>query len=250
MKQNIYVLASILFIISGCRRHVDPPGGDHGPTPDSKLRLNSTSEFMYVYDSQGRLSKSLYSNSLPAGMEYVYTDKTITGKDVGTDGKPYFDRIVYTLGSNGLAVSDKYVLGDNSTAQITNYTYNTDRQLVEEIAGEEGKAPVSRTVYYYNKGNRDSLKTFSLKDGKLLTFIRFEYYTDKPAVLTYENNGITYLGASNANLLKKYVQINPGDTTTMDISYVLDAQNRPVKGHFVQNGLALSDEIYTYIELP
>lgn len=248
MKQ-IYVLAAILFLITGCRRHVDRPGG-HEPNPASKVRITSSGGFTYTYDSKGRLFQSFYPNSSQARIEYTYTDKTVTGTEFGEDGRSFGPRIIYTLGDNGLASSDKFFLAGHSDSTITSYAYNTDRQLVEELAAEGDKAPVSRTIHYFSKGNEDSLKSFSLSNGKLLKYMRFGYYTDKPNSLSYENSGISYLGASNANLLKSYFRIELGDTTTTDITYEFDAQKRPSKSHIIEDGRPLSDVLYTFIELP
>jgi len=251
--RQICVLSAILFLLFSCGKHNDKPGNPGNipdPTPTAKLRIKSSSGFTYAYDSLGRLTKSFYSNSFPARTEYTYTETTVTGTDFGTNGTSYGERIIYTIGSDGLATSEKYILPAGEPPIITAYTYNTDRQLVEEIANEEGKAPVSRTIHYYNKGNRDSLKSFSLSNGKLLSYIRFEYYTDKPNLLGYENNGISYMGASSVNLLKKYVRIELGDTTTTEMTYEFDAQKRPATSHVIQNGAPLSDVTYTYIETP
>jgi hypothetical protein len=248
MKQ-VLLPALISCLLFSCGKHNDKPdnpGGTPGPTPTAVLRIKSSNGFNYTYDGQGRLSQSFYSNSIPARMEYTYTETTVTGTDFGTDGKPFGERIKYTIGPNGLATGDKYIVGANSTSLITTYTYNTERQLVEEIAGEEGKTPTVRTIHYYSKGNRDSIKSFSLLNDKLLTYMRFEYYTDKPNLLSYENNGISYLGASSVNLMKKYVLIEPGDTTVAEFTYEFDAQKRPARSHMIQNGVPFSDATYTY----
>ena len=248
MKQ-VLLFAFIFCVLFSCGKHNDKPGNPGNtpdPAPTGNLRIKSSSGFTYAYDSLGRLTKSFYSNSFPARTEYRYTETTVTGTDFGTNGTSFGERIIYTIGANGLATSEKYIVSGGSAPIITAYTYNTDRQLVEEIANEEGKAPVSRTINYFNKGNRDSIKSFSISNGKLLSYIRFEYYTDKPNLLGYENNGISYLGASSVNLLKKYVSIGLGDTTVTEFTYEFDAQKRPAKSHMLQNGAPFSDVIYTY----
>jgi len=246
--KKVLVPALISCLLFACGKHNDKPGNPGGttdPTPTAQLRVKSSDGFTYVYDSLGRLSKYLYSNSLPARTEYTYTATTVTGTDFATNGNAYGGGVIYTIGSNGLATSDK-LIASLMTPVITTYTYNAERQLVEEIANEEGKAPSVRTIHYYSRGNMDSVKSFSLSTGTMLTYIRFEYYTDQPNLLSQENYGISYLGASNANLLKKYVQIEPGDTTVMEFTYDFDAQKRPVTSHQVRNGAPFGDVTYTY----
>jgi hypothetical protein len=105
-------------------------------------------------------------------------------------------------------------------------------------------------INYYSNGNEDSSRLFSAETGQLVELTTYEYYTDKPNWLDQVYNGISYVGKGNANLLKKMVETQPGDTTVIEYSYEFDADNRPVKRHALLNGAPWGADIdYTWVTI-
>ena len=244
----------LFFLLFSCRKyhdHPDKPGNAPEPPPPPKLRLKTIGANTYEYDSLGRISKVLYGNAFVASTNYTYTKTSVTAIDIDKEGIPRTSNVTtYNLASNGLATDYRNIIDQGLPVQILNFTFNTERQLVEQVGGDEGKAPTLRTVYYYGKGNMDSSKTYVLPDNKLVQQERFEYYTDRKNTLTNEVNGISWLGAGNVNLLKKQTRINFAATTAIEYTYEFDGQGRAVKSHVLTGGSPFSDLSYTYVEIP
>ena len=248
MKQVLlYCMAFCLLI--GCSKHHDKPaapGNDPDPAPAKPLRIKSINGNTFNYDSLGRLIRSFYSNSITARTEYTYTRDSMIGRDYDRQGNLHGGSQVFYFGSDGLATREKYIIDNSITPLILTFTYNSQHQLIGQIVGEEGKAPTTRSTYYYSKGNMDSSKTYSIPDNTLLSYERFEYYTDKPNLLSNEHNGISFVGVGNANLAKKEVRVNSGATTTTEYTYEFDSGQRPAKSHTNVDGASWTDLTYTW----
>jgi hypothetical protein len=248
MKQ-VFLPVVFFCLLSGCGKHNDKPdnpGAQPGSIPPINVRIKSINNNTYSYDSLGRLSQAFYSNSVVARTDYTYTKTVVTGTDFDRQGKVHPGSVVYTIGPDGLATQEKYIFDPGAPALVLGFTFNADRQLVEQIAGDEGQAPTMRTVYYYRQFNLDSLKTYSLPDNKLVSYERFEYYTDKYNTIGFESNGVSFLGAGSANLLKKDIRVDYPTTTVTEYTYQFDDRNRTIQSHKVVDGASVSDLAYTY----
>jgi len=246
MKQLLLYGAALCLLIS-CGKHNDKPAGPNDPDPSpARLRIKSINGNTYGYDSLGRLVRSSYSNSLTVRTEYTYTKDSVIGSDYNLQGDRVGSGTVYYLGGDGLATSGKYIFNPSIAPILLSFKYNGDRQLIEQAVGEDGKDPANHTLYYYSKGNLDSAKTISIPDNRLLQLERYEYYTDQPNLLNNESNGIAFVGAGSANLVKKEVQVNTGATTTIEYTYEFDTQKRPVKRHITVDGAPWADLTYTW----
>jgi hypothetical protein len=248
MKQ-VFLPVVFVCLLSGCGKHNDRPGDpgtQPGPIPPINVRIKSINNNTYSYDSLGRLTQAFYSNSIVARTDYTYTKTAVTGTDFDREGKVHPGNVVYTMGPDGLATQEKYIFDPGAPALLLGFTFNSDRQLVEQTAGNEGEAPDMRTVYYYSQFNLDSLKTYSLPDNKLVSYERFEYYKDKFNTLGFESNGVSFLGAGSAHLVKKEVRVNYAATTVIEYTYEFDAQNRAVKSHHIVDGAPFSDQTIAY----
>jgi len=248
MKQ-VFLPVVFVCLLSGCGKHNDKPG-DPGtqpsPIPPINVRLKSINFNTYTYDSLGRLSQAFYSNSIVARTDYTYTKTTVTGTDFDRAGKIHPGGAVYTIGPDGLATREKYIFDPGVPALLLSFTFNAKRQLVEQVAGAEGEAPGTRVLYYYHQFNLDSLKLYSLPDNKLISYERFEYYTDKYNTIGYESYGVSFLGAGSANLLKKDIRVDYPTTTVTEYTYQFDDRNRAIASHKVVDGASVSDLAYTY----
>jgi hypothetical protein len=120
-----------------------------------------------------------------------------------------------------------------------------ERQTVHEI----GETTDLLTIRYYSKGNIDSAKTIDVLDNEVGEIVRFDYYTDKHNYLGSEHNGISMLGVSSANLIKKEVQEYPGSNVSTRIlvyTYEYDEKDRPVTRHMTLDGVPQPDLSYTW----
>ena len=248
MTKQLLLCCVALCLLISCSKYNDKPAdpNDPDPAPSAHPRIKSINGNTYAYDSLGRLVRSFYSNSLTARTEYTYTKDSLVGNDFDLQGNRVGSAAVYYLGSDGLATSEKYIIGPSIAPIVLSFKYNGDRQLIEQTVGEEGKAPTNRTVYYYSKGNLDSSKAISIPDNKVLQVERFEYYTDQPNLLNNESNGIAFVGIGSANLVKKEVQVNTGATTNIELTYEFDTQKRPVRRHITIDGTPWTDLTYTW----
>jgi len=251
MKQ-VFLPVIFFCLLSGCGKHNDKPG-DPGnrpdPIPPPDVRIRSINNDTYSYDSLGRLSQALYSNSIVVRTDYAYTNTAVIATDFDGNGNVHPGGAVATIGPNGLATEQKYKFDPGMPALVLSFTYNAKRQLVEELESNEGTAPDLRTVYYYSQYDLDSLKVYYVPDNTLIASDRFEYYTDKYNTLGRESNGISFLGVWSAHLVKKDVQVNGGATpvtTVTEYTYEFDAQNRAVKSHKIVNGTTYPEVNYTY----
>lgn len=234
-------------LLLSCSKHHDKPGNDPDPEP-GKIRMKSLNGNTFTYDGQGRLTRASYSNSIVAYTTYVYTEDSVVGIDFDRQGNPHAGGgVIFYLGANGLATREKFIIDNSVPAIILDFTYNADRQLIEEVVGRDGEAPESRVVMYYSKGNMDSSRSFSLETGELVRTIRYEYYTDKPNLLSSEHGGISYVGVGNVNLEKRDVQIIPGipDILT-EYGYEFDDRRRPSIRHTRVDGMLFNDQTYTW----
>jgi len=247
MKQRLLCIVALCLLIS-CGKYNDKPPGpnDPDPAPSAHPRIKSINGNTYAYDSLGRLIRSYYSNSLTARTEYSYTRDSVIGRDFDLQDHPISSATIFYLRNDGLAAHEKYIIDASTAPIVLSFKFNGDRQLIEQTAGEEGKAPTNHTIYYYSKGDLDSSKTFSLNNNTLLQSEHYEYYTDRPNLLSNESNGVAFIGAGSANLLKKEVQVNAGATSIIEYTYEFDAQKRPVKRHMIVDGAPWADLTYTW----
>ena len=169
--------------------------------------------------------------------------------DFDAQGNPEGSEIIYYLGNDSLAHRVRYILAPTVPFLFFNFTYDADKRLTEEIVGDEGSPPDSHIINYFSRGNLDSSQLISVQTGHVVELMRYEYYTDKPNWLSDAYNGISYTGVGSANLLKKEVRMQTGDTAVMEYTYEFDADNRPVKRHAMLNGAPWFDLDYTWIRL-
>lgn len=246
--QRIYAIGLLICLLAACRKqHDEPtrPGNGRGDKPDSSMRIKSINNNKYAYDNRGRVVRVTYSNSLTARTDYTYTKDSVSGMDFDMMGQPHGGSVAYYLGNDGLAVRVRYVIDVSVPPLIFNFTYSAG-QLTEQTIAEGGKAPNLRTVRYYSNGNLDSIRSFTIPGNVLVEVDRYEYYTDRPNWLGNEYNGISFLGKSSANLMKKEVWESTGTTMVTEYTYEFDDKGLPVKRHTIVDGSPGGDLTYTW----
>lgn len=250
--QRVYLLVLLVCLLAGCRKHndhPDGPGDGQGQQPDPSVRIKSTNNNTYAYDSQGRLIRAVYGNSIVARTDYMYNRDSVSGRDVDLQGNFHGGSVTYYLRNDGLADSIRYIIDSTAPLLIIKLTYNADRQLVEQTVHEEGEAPDLRTAYYYSKGNQDSAVIYTIPGNQLAEVVRFDYYTDRSNYLSSEHNGISFVGVSSVNLPRKEIQEYPGSAygaRVITYTYEFDEKGRPVQRHTALDGVPQPDLSYMW----
>jgi len=247
----MYIYSLLIFLLAACRKHHDRPAdpGNGGGQPDPSVRIKSLNNTTYAYDNQGRLIRATYSNSITARTDYTYTRDSVVGTDYNLQGVPHGGGVTYYLSNDGLARNVRYIIDSTIPPLILNLTYNADRQLEQQTVHEEGEAPDLLTIRYYSKGNLDSVKSFDVLDNKVAEIQRSDYYTDRHNYLSSEHNGVSMIGVSSVNLVKKETQEFPGSgvsTRVLIYTYEFDERGRPVTRHMLLDGVPQPDLSYTW----
>lgn len=248
--QRVCLLVLLVCLLAGCRKRNDhpvDPGDGQGQQPDPAVRIKSTNNNTFIYDTQGRLMRTTYGNSIVARTDYTYTRDSVSGRDVDLQGNFHGGSVTYYLRNDGLADSIRYIIDSSVPPLIIKLTYNVDRQPEGQLIAWEGGTADQRTVSYYTKGNLDSIRTFSLPGNELAEVVRFDYYTDRHNYLSNEHNGVSFTGMNSVSLLKKEVQeIRGTDTRVIAYAYEFDEKGRPVKRHMTLDGVPQPDLSYTW----
>jgi len=251
--KRLTIYCAFICLLAACNKHHDKPGdGGQGPNHGTVIRLKTAGANTYNYDGLGRLIRITFGNSVTGRADYIYTKDSIVEKDFDQQGNRQYPMLTYYLNADTLASHIRYILSaaTDVPALFFNLTYDTEKRLTEEIVGDEGSPPDARVVNSYRNGNEDSSRQFSVETGQLIELTTYEYYTDKPNWLDPVYNGISYVGKGDANLLKKVVEMQPGDTTVIEYTYEFDADNKPVKRQAFLNGAPWGAAIdYTWITL-
>jgi len=214
------------------------------------IRLKTAGANTYIYDSLGRLVRTTFSNSVTGRADYTYTKDSIVENDFDQQGQRQGPILINFLNSDTLTSHIRYILDASVPALFFNLTYDSEKRLVDEIAGDEGSPPDSHVVNYFSNGNEDSSRLLSVETGQLVELTTYQYYTDKPNWLDPVYNGMSYFGKGSVNLLKKMVEMQPGDTTVIEYTYEFDADNKPLKRQAFLNGAPWGAAIdYTWVTL-
>jgi len=252
--KRLTTCCTVICLLAACSKHHDKPGdGGQGGKDSTVIRLKTAGANTYTYDSLARLARITYGNSVTGRTDYTYTKDSVLEKSFDQQGNPQGPYTIYYLNSDAISTHGRYIINPNATdipALFFNLTYDADRRLVEEFIGDEGSAPESHVVNYYNNGNEDSSKLFSAQTGLLAELTRYEYFTDKSNWLDPVYNGVSYIGKGNASLLKKIVEMQTGDTTVIEYTYEFDADNKPIKRQAFLNGAPWGAAIdYTWVTM-
>ena len=229
MKKLITIFtAGISLLLFSCNKSdtIDNPSGGSNTMSKIKTWSGSNGIATYTYDAGGRCQQVTYSDG--SKNTYEYTTGKVIQKNFNTAGVNIVT-YVYDLDTDGLKIKESRS-SDVTFSEVA--IYNTDKQIVKFIVHQNGK--VFSGDYFYSNGNCDSVR-FSTNGVWYSSAIK-TYYTSKPNSLTYDTEGIAFMGKSNKNLLKTE-QYKYSDGTTADIStyaYEFDEKGRVGKQTLIQ----------------
>lgn len=229
-KQITIITAALSLVLFSCKKSDTNPNPQGGGATSSKIKTwaGNSGISTYTYDAQGRCTEVLYSNGGKIAYEYqagVVTVKAYNTANVLTSTS------VYELNSEGLRIKETRP-GNPLFAEST--VYNSDKQPVKHITSNNGNTQVMD--YFYSGGNYDSIRFTN--NGNWSSTIIKTYYSDKLNTLSNDEEGVSFYGKENKNLVKTEQYTYP-DGTKNDISnytYEFDAKGRVVKETRVQGG--------------
>ena len=147
------------------------------------------------------------------------------------------------IGANG-KISDHYEAYD-----FQSNSYDNDGFSIEIKHFSRGTT--NRRLYQtykYDIVNNNPVKEWAIdNNGKAYLINELFYFEDKLNTIGNENFGLTWLGRSSHNLLKKTTHYSNSDTTVINYLYDFDAQNRVIRKQYqVGNGNIWLEGEYTY----
>lgn len=169
-----------------------------------------TAYINYSYDASDRLIK----NDLGSGLytTYSYETNKVTVKGYINNVLSYTE--IYTLNSNGQAISSSYAQAGASVSRTTIYEFNVDGYLSKKTVTQASDNSKTDTyTYEYENLNLVYEDHEYSYDGPASSLKTYEYFTDKVNNFDFKLN---FLGKSSANLVKKTVY-----TIYTDPNYVL-----------------------------
>ncbi len=218
MKNTLLFSCTVLIVaITGCNKH------DNSEARIKKMTSSRGFSTEYFYNTDGSIS--YFVNSDGAKTSYKFSGNTIA-EQMNDSTRGMFVKSTIYLGGNGWV--------DSTTAQNEGNNYKTT--YVHDAAGliveSQNFAVGSMTdvsKYVVKDGNQISL-TVSDSTNRPLVNRYFDYYTDKPNVISYSNHGMKFLGTDSKNLVKKIVQVRPtGDTSiAVTFKYYFDDKGRVI----------------------
>lgn len=170
-----------------------------------KEESSSGETIEYTYDENGKLIKSFseidfLGEVIEKTTEYVYNNGLLTQKRYGEV------TVKYTYDENNNCIKDEYYINGNNTAvQVTKYTYNTDHALIKEEMSAYGD--VELIEYSYNEDGKiiSALSTYNTAFGGVNT---------ETSTYTYDKNG---------NLLKiQSASTSEGDGALVDCERIVE----------------------------
>ena len=230
MKNIIIILALFLAFIS-CSKNDEPqPQPRLQPqqqTVESVAKIKTISRgsgsSTYTYDMQGRLLKQ--EDSEGGKVTYTYSNNTVIENNYNASST-LVSTYAIDLNADGLVIK-KTLTFPTTTTYIFEYSYNTNKQLVQEIKKRGNPITVTSTVEYTYTANQLSSKKEYLSDGTLYLTSVFEYFTDKSNSMGFKNFGLLFY-AEESDFPKKS-EINtfsPTNSITDLYEYLYDSKNR------------------------
>ena len=273
----ILTFASNLFF-SSCSKDNGNPSVDN-PSTSSKPLIETWAYFSkdgrlgdmitYQYDKQGRPTKYVINNGDYATYEYSgsiitekYYDKNsglhMTVFQLNNNGfcisasSDDGDLITFQYDSNGYrkSMTEKYSTGGYTTSYTVsdgNYVTIKDTSIIKSASSKEFNH-LSNTFSFKNLRKKfvlqNNLKSASKYIGGGL--YEYKFFNDKTNTIDWENEGISFLGKQNRNLIKKDKRLYYawGDQSNNTYTYEYDSKGRATK-QIDEHG---DYTIYTYVE--
>lgn len=151
-----------------------------------------------------------------------------------------------TMFLNKKGLVEKYVSGNRLVWTLMHF-YNSDGQLIKSMNLEMNGKESYSTIYGYLNGNRISRSALD-PSGSTYSWLKYQYYTDKPNTIGNENFGLDFAGADCRNP-EKYSSLEfMGRPNNYKYYYHYDERGRiSIKAHYdVESGKLLDSTSYTY----
>lgn len=253
---TVLVILTTIFIISSCKKEEEKSTTTQ-TTPAIPKVLKEVVQIAgepdntinYTYDATGKLIK-ITESADTSYSDISYETGKVTIKEYAGAVPALRHLYIYTLDANGRASSlidsgyatnsakNKFInnlklKSINSDKSNTNYTYNSDGYLTNEVAisGTGIQASTYTMNYTYTNGNNTSLSgSISFWGSTIPITGTCDYYTDKTNTIGDENHGITFKGKSTKNLGKSMaVTITGMSNVTGNITFEFDTKGRVSK---------------------
>ncbi len=229
------IIASV--ILTACNK-----GG--GSVADARVKkvtsMRGYTEYTYTPDNKIKTMRS----SDGTNTTYTFKDKSIT--QVRADSlRGLFITANIFLNSAGLV--DSSVASDQSGTYVEQYTHDANGNITQSKDVVSGHLYNTSTSVF--KDGNEMSKVITDSASKPRVSLYFDYYTDKPNSVGYENMGMKFLGNDSKGLLKKFVQVLPtGDTMrSMNFVYHYDDKGRvSQRVVYDSHGTLADSSSYTY----
>jgi len=197
IKITAFLLASLVFIT--CKKKDVNPQTCKVVKMAMPVAGADTGFIYYTYDSSNRLIKSDFGSGLYT--TYTFETNKVTSKSYVSSALSYTE--VFTLNSEGIAISSTYAAAGAAVSKTVTYEYNADGFLITKTTTQVSNNSQSDTYSYeYENGNL-SYETHDYSYGSYpSTDKTYEYFTDKTNTISVATS---ILGKKSANLLKKTV---------------------------------------------
>lgn len=213
---TMLALAVSVFFISGCKKSSSPNGLIASYTQVLSVNgATTTTVFTFSYDGQNRLTELQETGQQPITFTY--------GTGQVTQAQANSNTIIYTLNSQGLAVSDN--VGDS-------YVY-TNGYLTTKTSTVGGVT----STYTYTVSNGNVVSEVAGTNNYAWTFL---------STADYRSTGTGFLGKSNVNLINTETVSNP-NTSTYTFTYTFDSKGR-VQTQQIVSGANSETDTYTYTD--
>ena len=242
--KSILSISFVLLLFASCKKSKNDFPAPTGPAT-AKVKTLVMSKGIaiinaaaYEYDNSGRVSKVTYKDG--NSLKYNYTSTMVTTESFTSagisDGKSTF-----TLNAAGLATT---YFDNADAATVTNFTYNTAKQLVSAITVNNDEMTNQLYHKYDAAGN---IMADSIFTGKVYTSRKIDYYTDKISTIENPNFGINFYGVANTNSPKQSsLKISTSTYTHVDFNIPeTDSQGRIIKSVYTTQGSTYTIA-YTY----
>jgi YD repeat-containing protein len=192
----------------------------------------TTANYTFAYNSDGKLSGSVYAGAYGDTITYTYNGNTIY-RSVAAGAHPSLDTI--SVNNAGFMLQDKDVVAPN--IYMTNYVYDVNQEL-KTITQQENSYPPISVSFTFTNGDNTQTTQGSFVDTLV-------YDTNKPAVTGNldQFNQLLAIGAmyiKNAHLI---VSESHGTTTTYSYTYTTEGNISTIKMTTGNNSSTIS---YTY----
>jgi len=236
MKRNLFIISLCLINIMSFSCKKDNNNTNVIPLISTTLTYNNGKllyKDTFVYNMDNKLSyySYTYNNSFSnfdyhEQYNYVGNNLIICKKYMYNNLNLNISIDSMTLNGNGFCILDRQNSGEGNGFSLTNYKYNSDGYRIEFDHSDSFFNPfvgTINTIKYIISGKNTIIDTIKRNDNSI-DIERYEYYTDKTNTIGNENNGKTFMGKQDINLIKIYIS----NSDSVIYNYEFDKKGRVI----------------------